>query len=374
MTTDPRATGHPEAMSPAGLSVDDLRVDRGGRPVVDGVSFSVSSGEVLAIRGPSGCGKSTLLAAIAGLVPVAGGRVRVDGRDVTGTPTHERPIGLVFQDGQLFPHRDVAGNLAYGLERRGVPRDERRHRVAELLELVGLSGFERRRVHTLSGGEARRVALARSLAPRPAVLLLDEPLTGLDPELHDRLVTEVGTILRSSGTTALWVTHDAAEADAIADRVLHMTPEGRLDGGVVIRAADPDETHDLRRRVLRVGTRTTEVTLEGDDGALHLVAERDGRIVAVSSWFERAHPSRPGRDGRQLRTMASAPEARGSGAAMLLLTAGLERARTAGADHVWARARLTALGFYLRSGFDTVGDEYVDESTGLPHVDILIDL
>lgn len=374
MTAGGGRAGHPEAMSPAGLSVEDLRVDRGERPVVDGISFSVSAGEVVAVRGPSGCGKSTLLAAIAGLVPVSGGRVRIDGRDVAGTPTHERLIGLVFQDGQLFPHRDVAGNIAYGLERRGVPRDERRRRVGDLLELVGLAGLERRRVHTLSGGEARRVALARSLAPQPAVLLLDEPLTGLDPELHDRLMADIGRILRTSDTTAVWVTHDTAEADAIADRTLHMTPGGRIDAGTVVRRADAGETHDLRRRVLRVGTRTTEVALDGDDTAVHIVAERAGAIVAVSSWFERAHPTRTGRVGRQLRTMASAPEVRGSGTATMLLTAGMERARAAGADHVWARARLTALDFYLRAGFVAVGEEYVDESTGLPHIDIVLDL
>ena len=200
------------------LFVDSLSVSLGGRRVLDELSLEVTAGEVVAVFGPSGSGKSTLLRAVAGLVDVDPGRVMVDGVDVTAVPTHRRSVGMVFQDEQLFPHRDVAGNVAFGLEMAGVERGERDARVAELLSAVGLGGFGDRDVSTLSGGEAKRVAVARSLAPRPTVLLADEPLTGLDAELHDRLAVEVRSVLRASGTTTLWVTHDRAEAELVADR------------------------------------------------------------------------------------------------------------------------------------------------------------
>ena len=212
------------------LVVDSVSVSLGGRSVLDAVSLAVSAGEVVAVFGPSGSGKSTLLRAVAGLVEVESGRVVIDGVDVTGVPTHRRRVGMVFQDEQLFPHRDVAGNVAFGLEMAGVERRERESRVEELLSAVGLDGFGDRDVSTLSGGEAKRVALARSLAPRPAVLLADEPLTGLDADLHDRLTVEVGAVLRESGTTTLWVTHDRAEAALVADRSVSLADLSGVSG------------------------------------------------------------------------------------------------------------------------------------------------
>ncbi len=212
------------------LVVDSVSVSLGGRSVLDAVSLAVSAGEVVAVFGPSGSGKSTLLRAVAGLVEVESGRVVIDGVDVTGVPTHLRRVGMVFQDEQLFPHRDVAGNVAFGLEMAGVGRRERESRVEELLSAVGLDGFGDRDVSTLSGGEAKRVALARSLAPRPAVLLADEPLTGLDADLHDRLAVEVGAVLRESGTTTLWVTHDRAEAALVADRSVSLADLSGVGG------------------------------------------------------------------------------------------------------------------------------------------------
>ena len=212
------------------LVVDSVSVSLGGRSVLDAVSLAVSAGEVVAVFGPSGSGKSTLLRAVAGLVEVESGRVVIDGVDVTGVPTHLRRVGMVFQDEQLFPHRDVAGNVAFGLEMAGVGRRERESRVEELLSAVGLDGFGDRDVSTLSGGEAKRVALARSLAPKPAVLLADEPLTGLDADLHDRLAVEVGAVLRESGTTTLWVTHDRAEAALVADRSVSLADLSGVGG------------------------------------------------------------------------------------------------------------------------------------------------
>lgn len=205
------------------LSVVDVHVAFAGTPVLTGHSLDVADGEIVALLGPSGSGKSTLLRVVAGLVAPDSGRVLLDGTDVTAMPTHRRSVGMVFQDEQLFPHLSVGDNVGFGLKMAGVPAAERSARVTRLLQLVGLAGFERRAVGALSGGEAKRAAVARSLAPEPKVLLLDEPLTGLDRELRDRLVVEVGDVLRQVGTTAVWVTHDPDEAAAAADRVVHLT-------------------------------------------------------------------------------------------------------------------------------------------------------
>jgi thiamine transport system ATP-binding protein len=202
------------------LDVVDVHVSFGNTTILGGVDLSVAAGAVVGLLGPSGSGKSTLLRVIAGLIAPDRGVVRLDGTDVTALPTHRRGIGMVFQDEQLFNHLDVASNIAFGLRMRGVPPADRAERIGKLLALVGLEGFQRRRVTDLSGGEAKRVALARSLAPSPRMLLLDEPLTGLDRELHDRLVGDLGDILRAERTTSLLVTHDRDEAETISDRVV----------------------------------------------------------------------------------------------------------------------------------------------------------
>ena len=225
-----------------GLAVRDVvvRYDAGGRgaggvTAVDGVSLDVARGETLALLGPSGCGKSSLLRAVAGLEPVASGRVTWDGADLDGVPVHRRGFGLMFQEGQLFPHRTVAGNVEYGLRVVRLSRAAREDVVAELLALVGLDGYQGRRVETLSGGERQRVALARALAPRPRLLLLDEPLSALDRGLRERLATDLRLALRTTGTTAVFVTHDHDEAFEVADRVAVMSH------GKVLQVAAPPE-------------------------------------------------------------------------------------------------------------------------------------
>ena len=214
-----------------GLSVRGLAVAYGDLRAVDGVDLDVAAGEIVALLGASGSGKSSLLRAVAGLEDVAGGEVAWNGRSMVRVPVHKRGFGLMFQDGQLFEHRDVGGNIAYGLT--GLPRARRGERVREMLELVGLPGFERRRVTTLSGGQAQRVALARALAPSPRLLLLDEPLSALDRALREQLATDVRTILRRGGTTALYVTHDQDEAMTVADRV------GVMEAGRLLRLDTP---------------------------------------------------------------------------------------------------------------------------------------
>jgi ABC-type Fe3+/spermidine/putrescine transport system ATPase subunit len=201
------------------------------------VSFCVERGEIVCLLGPSGCGKTTLLRVIAGLEPPDSGRVIVDAEDVTTVPPHLRGFGFMFQEYALFPHKDVFGNVAFGLRMQGVNHNTVAKRVAEALALVGLAGFERRDVNQLSGGERQRVALARSLAPRPRLLMLDEPLGALDRNLRERLLGELPQILHQAGATAITVTHDQEEAFAIADRVVLM------HDGHVVQIGAPEEVY-----------------------------------------------------------------------------------------------------------------------------------
>ena len=194
--------------------------------VLSGVSLDLAGGEVAAVLGPSGSGKTTLLRAIAGLIPSTGS-ISLGGRSIDDLPTHERGLGLMFQDHALFPHLDVGRNVAFGLRELGWMTDDITDRVEELLDLVELAGFEHRRVGELSGGEAQRVALARALAPGPALLMLDEPLGALDRRLRDELAAQLQRLLGVTGTTALYVTHDQDEAAIIADRLL-ILETGRL--------------------------------------------------------------------------------------------------------------------------------------------------
>jgi iron(III) transport system ATP-binding protein len=213
------------------VEVTQLRVQYPGRPqsAVDGVSFGLSAGDIGVLIGPSGCGKTTLLRAIAGLERVTTGEVRIDGAIVGSAAVHvdaeARRVGMVFQDYALFPHIDVGRNVGFGIHH--LPKPERVARVAEVLELVGLDGIQRRFPHELSGGQQQRVALARALAPRPSLLLLDEPFSNLDVDLRERLAHEVRAILKAAHATALFVTHDQLEAFAIGDAIGVMH-EGKL--------------------------------------------------------------------------------------------------------------------------------------------------
>ena len=205
------------------LNLTHLQVQYPGRSraAVQDVSLGLRAGDIGVLIGPSGCGKTTLLRAVAGLEPVSGGEIQLAGHTVSSAQTHvpaeKRRIGMVFQDYALFPHLDVARNVAFGIH--DWPSPERKARVAEVLEWVGLGDAQKRHPHELSGGQQQRVALARALAPRPQLLLLDEPFSNLDVDLRERLAHEVRGILKAAGATALFVTHDQLEAFAIGDMI-----------------------------------------------------------------------------------------------------------------------------------------------------------
>lgn len=206
------------------LEVTGLRVRYGDVVAVTDVGFHVARGETLAVLGHSGSGKTTILKAVAGLVPIEHGRIELGGRDLAGVPTHRRRIGMVFQDFALFPHLDVEANVAYGLAVAGLPSTDR---VAAALEEVGLGGLQRRRIDQLSGGQAQRVALARTLVTEPDLLLLDEPLGSLDPDVRREVAAELADLLKSTGIPALVVTHDPGEAFALGHR-LAVIVDGRI--------------------------------------------------------------------------------------------------------------------------------------------------
>ncbi len=247
------------------LAVEGLSVRYGATTAVDAVDLTVPDGSIVAVLGPSGSGKTSLLRAIAGLEPVAGGSVHWDGADITGLAPHRRDFGLMFQDHALFSHHTVLGNVAFGLRMHHHPRVDTARRVAEVLELVGLSGYEPRSVDQLSGGEQQRVALARALAPSPRLLMLDEPLASVDRERREQLAIELHRIIRASRKPTLLVTHDLDEAFTLADTVVI------LDHG---RVAQAGAARDVWRApstatVARFLGVATEFDLPIEDGAVH---------------------------------------------------------------------------------------------------------
>ncbi|HEV7601371.1 MAG TPA: ABC transporter ATP-binding protein [Bradyrhizobium sp.] len=227
------------------LEVSDLRKQFAiGRPAVDGVSFAVPAGEIVVLLGPSGCGKTTTLRCVAGLEHPTGGAISIAGKVVSSpargilVPPRHRDLGMVFQSYAVWPHMTVRQNVVYPLKHRGIGRVEAGHRVDDVLALVGLSEYAERPVTALSGGQMQRVALARSIVYRPKLLLLDEPLSNLDAKLRLRLRDDLRRILKAAGMTALYVTHDQAEAVVLGDRI------GVMRDGKLLQMGSPDEIYN----------------------------------------------------------------------------------------------------------------------------------
>jgi putrescine transport system ATP-binding protein len=231
------------AIAGSGSAVPLLRIASvtkrfGGVVAVDNLSLDIRGGEFFALLGPSGCGKTTLLRMLAGFETPDEGGIRLDGADIAAVPPHQRPVNMMFQNYALFPHLDVAGNIAFGLKRAGLGRADIAARVAEMLALMQLEGLERRRPDQLSGGQRQRVALARSLALRPRLLLLDEPLAALDRKLRESTQGELLDVQRKLGTTFIIVTHDQDEAMTVADRI------GVMNKGSLVQVASPRELYE----------------------------------------------------------------------------------------------------------------------------------
>ncbi len=298
------------------LAIRAAHVTLGGHPALAGVDLDVSSGTVMALLGPSGSGKSTLLRSVAGLQRLDDGTIELDGRPLAGVAAHERGIGLMFQDDALFPHRDVAQNVGFGLRMQGADPATVAARVAELLDLVRLPGREHRSVRSLSGGERKRVALARALAPSPRLLLLDEPLGALDRPLHDRLVRDLGALFARLDQTTLYVTHDVAEAFALGHRV------AVIRDGRIAQVATPEElwsspanawvAHFIglanvdERGATTVITRPEGVRLVPDPSGNAVVesSRRDGPLVTLEARFP---------DGRRIVSAHAGPDPSGLG-------------------------------------------------------------
>jgi putrescine transport system ATP-binding protein len=221
------------------LRIEELSKSFGAFAAVDKLSLDIYQGEFFALLGPSGCGKTTLLRLIAGFERAGAGRIVLDGADLAAVPPHRRPVNMMFQSYALFPHLTVEGNVAFGLKREDLPKSEIAERVADMLALVKLENFGRRKPSELSGGQRQRVALARSLVKRPRILLLDEPMAALDKKLRGETQFELMELQRRLGLTFIIVTHDQSEAMTVADRIAVM------DRGCLMQVAPPAEIYEL---------------------------------------------------------------------------------------------------------------------------------
>ena len=252
------------------LEVSGVSKQYGDGFAVKRVSLSAERGDIVCLLGPSGCGKTTLLRLVAGLETPDDGTIAFDGRVLNRVPSRDRGFGLMFQDLALFPHMDVSGNVSFGMRMQRRPRDQVTTRVNALLRLVGLENFQKRKVHELSGGERQRVALARSLAAEPSLLMLDEPLGALDRALRETLQTQVRGILKALGQTAIYVTHDRDEAYAMADSMVIM------EEGEVVQAGTPEELYTAPRSELVARSMGIRNVLsarragQDDDGLTHV--------------------------------------------------------------------------------------------------------
>ncbi len=272
------------------LEVRNLGKDYAGEPLLTAVSFSLQKGDILCLLGPSGSGKTTLLRMLSGLEIPDQGKILFAGKDLAGVAPHRRHFGMMFQEYALFPHKTIAENICFGLEMQNWPFKKQLERMKEMLNLVGLQGFEQRRIETLSGGERQRVALARSLAPQPQLLLLDEPLGSLDRTLRDHLAGEIRSILKSQGVTAVFVTHDQSEAFTVADQIaiLH---QGKME-----QLAPPEQLyrHPVNEHIARFlgfqnivedgALKRLFPSIKGNSGAKkYLIRPEAARIVTESS-------------------------------------------------------------------------------------------
>lgn len=276
MTTNPQTA----------LSITDLHVDYDdgspayrGEPVLTGAELTLAEGEILGLLGASGSGKSTLLRTIAGLQQPRSGRIALAGVITDDgsrhVPPHLRNATMVFQDAQLFPHRTVAGNVAYGLEAAKVSKTERQRRVTEALKMVDIPELAHRAITELSGGQAQRVALARCLVIRPAVILFDEPLSALDRGLRQRLAVDIRTLLKQTGTSAVYVTHDPAEATTVADRIA-VVEDGRItDLGPVSQLNVSDLSDSVASLLGGLGEVTGTIISSADDATTVQLTDRN---------------------------------------------------------------------------------------------------